>query len=210
MPETINKFAAEKDKRTSVQGLRSLIQQNQKRQSAIPSWVKPAPQVIQEEEPSTHQAEEPVEQEDLKEEEKLSHVSSESDSEEEDEVPEMKIEVSSEEVKEETKEETKEEKKEEKKEAEVKRVDVKADARRTSVIREVVKPRAMNVVSTDMDDYLKSDQKDNPDKWMEITNIEGDTVYLNKRTGQTTFLKPTGVQGAVGEHDDELWFWVPS
>ena len=46
MPETINKFAAEKDKRTSVQGLRGLILQNQKRQSAIPSWVKPAPQVI--------------------------------------------------------------------------------------------------------------------------------------------------------------------
>lgn len=68
----------------------------------------------------------------------------------------------------------------------------------------------MNVVSTDMDDYLKSDQKDNPDKWMEITNIEGDKVYLNKRTGQTTFLKPTGVQGVVGEHDNELWFWVPN
>lgn len=43
--------------------------------------------------------------------------------------------------------------------------EIKAKAR-ASVIREVVKPRAMNVVSTDMDDYLKSDQKDNPDKWM--------------------------------------------
>ena len=34
--------------------------------------------------------------------------------------------------------------------------EVKAKAR-ASVIREIVKPRAMNVVSTDMDDYLKSD-----------------------------------------------------